>query len=148
MPWLAAPVRQPPRPQGLSAFRESAVTSSFCSANMSARPHDTYGHRATDAPLHAPALRCETTFPPVLPSVQAMSIAIGNAPCSWGVEFPDAPSNPPWQQVFDEASQAGYSGIELGPVGYVPEDPSLLADNLAERGLVLTAGVVLSLIHI
>ena len=71
-----------------------------------------------------------------------MSILIGNAPCSWGVEFPDAPSNPPWQRVLDEASQAGYTGIELGPVGYVPEDPSLLADNLAARGLVLTAGVV------
>lgn len=76
-----------------------------------------------------------------------MSIAIGNAPCSWGVEFPDAPSNPPWQQVLDEASQVGYSGIELGPVGYVPEDPSLLADNLAERGLVLTAGVVFRPFH-
>ena len=76
-----------------------------------------------------------------------MSIAIGNAPCSWGVEFPDAPSNPPWQQVLDEASQAGYSGIELGPVGYIPEDPSLLADNLAERGLVLTAGVVFRPFH-
>lgn len=76
-----------------------------------------------------------------------MSIAIGNAPCSWGVEFPDAPSNPPWQQVLDEASQAGYSGIELGPVGYVPEDPSLLGDNLAERGLALTAGVVFRPFH-
>ena len=76
-----------------------------------------------------------------------MSILIGNAPCSWGVEFPDALSNPPWQQVLDEASRAGYTGIELGPVGYVPEDPSLLADNLGERGLALTAGVVFRPFH-
>lgn len=76
-----------------------------------------------------------------------MSILIGNAPCSWGVEFPDSPTNPPWQQVLDEASRAGYAGIELGPVGFVPEDPSLLADNLGERGLVLTAGVVFRPFH-
>ena len=76
-----------------------------------------------------------------------MPILIGNAPCSWGVEFPDSPTNPPWQEVLDEASRAGYGGIELGPVGYVPEDPSLLADNLAERGLVLTAGVVFRPFH-
>ncbi|MCY4187244.1 MAG: sugar phosphate isomerase/epimerase [Bryobacterales bacterium] len=76
-----------------------------------------------------------------------MSIAIGNAPCSWGVEFPDTPSNPPWHQVLDEASQAGYAGIELGPVGYAPEDPSALADSLAERNLALTAGVVFQPFH-
>ena len=78
-----------------------------------------------------------------------MSIRIGNAPCSWGVEFADDERNPTWQTVLQECSAAGYTGIELGPVGYMPEDPSVLADALAENNLELIGGVVfLSLIHI
>ena len=70
-----------------------------------------------------------------------MVIAIGNAPCSWGVEFPNAESPPPWQTVLDETRQAGYVGAELGPVGYMPEDPAVLRQALQERNLALTAGV-------
>ena len=44
-----------------------------------------------------------------------MNIRIGNAPCSWGVEFPNDPRNPTWQKVLEECSSAGYKGIELGP---------------------------------
>ena len=76
-----------------------------------------------------------------------MLVAIGNAPCSWGVEFPDTPSNPTWQAVLDETSQAGYTGTELGPVGYMPEDPALLGDELEARGLALTAGVLFRPFH-
>ncbi len=76
-----------------------------------------------------------------------MPVAIGNAPCSWGVEFPHAPSNPPWRDVLDEAARSGYRGIELGPVGYMPEDSALLADQLSERGLTLTAGVLFRPFH-
>ena len=71
-----------------------------------------------------------------------MAIEIGNAPCSWGVEFPDDPRNPPWTRVLDECAATGYAGIELGPVGYMPEDPARLAEALAERGLSLIGGVV------
>ncbi|MGP1397680.1 MAG: TIM barrel protein [Inquilinaceae bacterium] len=76
-----------------------------------------------------------------------MTIPIGNAPCSWGVEFPDDPRNPPWERVLDEARDAGYRGIELGPIGYLPEDPGLLADALAKRDLTLTAGVLFRPLH-
>ncbi len=76
-----------------------------------------------------------------------MAINIGNAPCSWGVEFPDADSNPPWQAVLDETRQAGYVGTELGPVGYMPEDPAVLGQALEERNLSLTAGVVFQRFH-
>ena len=31
-----------------------------------------------------------------------MSIRIGNAPCSWGVEFAEDPRNPPWRRVLQE----------------------------------------------
>lgn len=76
-----------------------------------------------------------------------MPLSIGNAPCSWGVETPSAPSNPPWRQVLDETRRAGFRGTELGPVGYMPEDASLLRESLQERGLALTAGVLFRPFH-
>ncbi|MCP4380769.1 MAG: TIM barrel protein [Hyphomicrobiales bacterium] len=76
-----------------------------------------------------------------------MAIPIGNAPCSWGVEFADDPRNPPWEQVLDEAREAGYAGIELGPIGFFPEDPSQFGDALAARGLSLIGGVVFRPLH-
>ena len=53
---------------------------------------------------------------------------IGNAPCSWGVEFAEDPRNPRWQSVLDECAGAGFEGIDLGPVGFFPEDSELLRD--------------------
>ncbi|MBV9672949.1 MAG: TIM barrel protein, partial [Verrucomicrobia bacterium] len=43
--------------------------------------------------------------------------------------------------------EAGYSGTELGPVGFMPEDPAILASALAERRLSLIGGVVFSPFH-
>ncbi|MDP5360558.1 MAG: myo-inositol catabolism protein, partial [Paracoccaceae bacterium] len=71
-----------------------------------------------------------------------MTIRIGNAPCSWGVEFANDPRNPGWRDVLRENAEAGYKGIELGPVGFMPEDPAILADALAEFDLELIGGVV------
>ncbi len=76
-----------------------------------------------------------------------MTIRIGNAPCSWGVEFAGDPRNPPWRSVLRDCAAAGYRGIELGPVGYMPEDPEVLADALAEHGLELIGGVVFRPFH-
>ena len=76
-----------------------------------------------------------------------VSPRIGNAPCSWGVEFPDAPENPPWESVLEETAAAGYAGTELGPVGYVPEDPEALAERLDRLGLSLVGGVVFQPFH-
>ncbi|MEM9814452.1 MAG: TIM barrel protein [Pseudomonadota bacterium] len=76
-----------------------------------------------------------------------MSIQIGNAPCSWGVEFANDPRNPDWRDVLREAATAGYTGIELGPVGFMPEDPPQVADALAEHGLTLIGGVVFRPFH-
>lgn len=76
-----------------------------------------------------------------------MSICIGNAPCSWGVEFASDPRNPTWATVLAECAQAGYKGIELGPVGFMPEDPALLADGLAQHDLALIGGVVFRPFH-
>ena len=76
-----------------------------------------------------------------------MSIRIGNAPCSWGVEFSSDPRNPTWQSVLADCAAAGYKGIELGPVGFMPEDPAILGPALAELDLQLIGGVVFRPYH-
>ncbi|MGI9484808.1 MAG: sugar phosphate isomerase/epimerase family protein [Geminicoccaceae bacterium] len=76
-----------------------------------------------------------------------MTIRIGNAPCSWGVEFADDPRNPDWRMVQKENAEAGYQGIELGPVGFMPEDPGELGEALAEHGQELIGGVVFRPFH-
>lgn len=76
-----------------------------------------------------------------------MSIRIGNAPCSWGVEFAGDPRNPGWETVLKDCAEAGYTGIELGPVGYMPEDPARLAEALARHDLTLIGGVVFRPFH-
>ena len=76
-----------------------------------------------------------------------MTIRIGNAPCSWGVEFAEDPRNPHWQTVLGECAKAGYKGIELGPVGFMPEDPSELGDALDQHDLELIGGVVFRPFH-
>lgn len=76
-----------------------------------------------------------------------MTIRIGNAPCSWGVEFADDPRNPTWQSVLKDCAEAGYGGIELGPVGFMPEDPAVLAEALSENDLELIGGVVFRAFH-
>ena len=76
-----------------------------------------------------------------------MAIKIGNAPCSWGVEFSDDSRNPSWQTVLDECKAAGYNGIELGPIGFMPEDPEILGEALAQRNLTLIGGVIFRPFH-
>lgn len=76
-----------------------------------------------------------------------MAIRIGNAPCSWGVEFADDTRNPAWQTVLKECAEAGYKGIELGPVGFMPEDPEIFGEALAENDLDLIGGVVFRAYH-
>ncbi|MBO9398153.1 TIM barrel protein [Shimia sp. R9_2] len=76
-----------------------------------------------------------------------MTMRIGNAPCSWGVEFAEDDRNPSWKTVLKQCAEAGYKGIELGPVGFMPEDPAVLSDALAEHELELIGGVVFRAYH-
>ena len=48
---------------------------------------------------------------------------IGNAPCSWGVYYPDSDRITP-DAYLDEVAAAGYRGTELGPFGFLPTDPA------------------------
>jgi inosose dehydratase len=74
-------------------------------------------------------------------------LRIGTAPDSWGVWFADDPRQTPWQRFLDEVVTAGYVWIELGPYGYLPTDPGRLRDELAARGLKLSAGTVFTEFH-
>ncbi|WP_138416373.1 sugar phosphate isomerase/epimerase family protein [Sinomonas gamaensis] len=74
-------------------------------------------------------------------------LIIGTAPDSWGVWFADDPKQTPWNRFLDEVAEAGYKWIELGPYGYLPNDPSRLADELKARDLQVSAGTVFTAFH-
>lgn len=71
-----------------------------------------------------------------------MLLNIANAPCSWGVDFADAPANPPWERVLREIAEAGFRATELGPLGYLPTKPQQLADALGHFELRVIAGTL------
>jgi inosose dehydratase len=62
-------------------------------------------------------------------------ITLATGPVTWGVDFADAPGNPPWRQVLDEIVDSALGALELGPIGYLPEDGELLRAELASRNL-------------
>lgn len=72
-----------------------------------------------------------------------MTIRIANAPVSWGIyEFKGITPKYPYSRVLDEIAETGYSGIELGPWGYLPTDPDVLRAELDQRGLRLLSSYV------
>ena len=76
-----------------------------------------------------------------------MNIQLATGPVSWGVDFADTPSNPPWLQVLDEIAASGLSVMELGPVGYFPEAPGVVRQLLAERNLTSAGSFVFDDLH-
>ena len=73
----------------------------------------------------------------------SIDVKIGTAPDNWGVWFPNDPKQIPWNRFLDEIVEADYKWTELGPPGYLPQNPSLLADELKKRGLEVTTGFVM-----
>ena len=72
---------------------------------------------------------------------------IGTAPDSWGVWFPSDPAQSPAEQFLREVVEAGYGWIELGPYGYLPQDPAQLQDQLDAHDLKVLAGTVFEHLH-
>ncbi len=73
-----------------------------------------------------------------------MSIAVASAPCSYGafeVTIGVDPNVPEGVAVLDAIAATGYSGADLGPVGYLGEGDQL-ARRLAFRELSLCGGYV------
>ena len=74
-------------------------------------------------------------------------LQLGTAPDSWGVWFADDPRQVGWKQYLDEVAMAGYVWTELGPSGFLPQDPAQLSDELQSRGLRLCGGTIFAGLH-
>jgi len=74
-------------------------------------------------------------------------LTLGTAPDSWGVWFADDPHQVSWKQYLDEIARAGYRYTELGPSGFLPQDPAQLRDELGSRGLTLCGGTIFAGLH-
>lgn len=76
-----------------------------------------------------------------------MSIRLAASPTNWGVDFADAPTNPPWSEILDAIAAGPLDALELGPVGYLPEEPAALREALAGRGLTAVGSFVFDDLH-
>jgi inosose dehydratase len=74
-------------------------------------------------------------------------LRLGTAPDSWGVWFPSDPHQVTWEVYLDEIARVGYVYTELGPQGFMPQDPKQLRDELAQRGLTVSGGTVFAGLH-
>ncbi|CAK0902643.1 unnamed protein product, partial [Prorocentrum cordatum] len=72
-------------------------------------------------------------------------LKLSGHPCSWGVDYADHPSNPPWDKVIARMAEAGYTGTDLGPVGYYK--PEQLEGLLTKHSLQLVAGNIFEKMH-
>src|SRR3954468_17132056 len=84
---------------------------------------------------------------PAVPDKDVSTLLLGTAPDSWGVWFPTDPHQVSWQQYLDELPKAGYVWTELGPFGFLPQDPERLRDELGQRGLQLCGGTMFAGLH-
>ncbi len=62
-------------------------------------------------------------------------VKLAGGPVSWGVDFAQAPGNPPYAAVLDGIAAAGLRWLELGPVGYLPREGEAARAALGSRGL-------------
>jgi inosose dehydratase len=81
------------------------------------------------------------------PTTDLSRLRLGTAPDSWGVWFASDPFQVSWQVYLDEIARAGYVFTELGPQGFMPQDPERLKDELAARGLTCCGGTVFAGLH-
>jgi len=66
-----------------------------------------------------------------------------SAPDSWGVlDYPGPSWKQSYQKMLDEMVQAGYTGTELGPYGFLPTEAALLSAELDKRKLKLLGSFV------
>jgi inosose dehydratase len=74
-------------------------------------------------------------------------LRLGTAPDSWGVWFSNDPHQVTWDVYLDEIARVGYVYTELGPQGFMPQDPARLQDELARRNLTVCGGTVFAGLH-
>ena len=76
-----------------------------------------------------------------------MGLKVANGPVSWGVDMPGKAGVPPWTEVFEEMSQAGYRWCELGPLGYLPDDDAEVRTTLDALELGVAGSFVMEPMH-
>lgn len=70
------------------------------------------------------------------------TVRVANAPVSWGIlEVGEWGDTPP-AKFLDQLQELGYQGTELGPWGYMPTDPTVLAAELKRRDLDMAGAFV------
>ncbi|MEZ5284657.1 MAG: sugar phosphate isomerase/epimerase [Vicinamibacterales bacterium] len=69
-------------------------------------------------------------------------IRVANAPCSWGVLEFGLGEGASYRTVLQEIASSGYEGTELGDWGFMPTEPSALADALGAHHLALVGAFV------
>jgi inosose dehydratase len=73
---------------------------------------------------------------------------LAGAPISWGAcEVPGWGVMPSPEDVLNEMSNLGLRGTELGPPGFLPEEPKALASALERYSLTLVGGFVPLVLH-
>ena len=80
-------------------------------------------------------------------STSASTVRIAASPVGWGVDFADSPNNPPWEKVLDDIQSSGVGALEMGPVGYLPEDSESLHEILSSRNLTSVGSFVFDDLH-
>jgi inosose dehydratase len=74
---------------------------------------------------------------------------IAGAPISWGVcEVPGWGHQLPADRVLREMRDVGLTATELGPDGFLPRDPSAMANLLSRHGLHAIGGFTPVLLHV
>jgi inosose dehydratase len=73
---------------------------------------------------------------------------LAGAPISWGAcEVPGWGVMPSPEDVLHQMSRLGLRGTELGPPGFLPDEPEALAGALHRHGLTLVGGFVALVLH-
>jgi len=77
-----------------------------------------------------------------------IDVRLAAGPISWGAcELPGWGVMPAPETVLSEMAQLGIRGTELGPPGFLPDDPAALASVLERHGLTLVGGFVPLVLH-
>jgi inosose dehydratase len=75
-------------------------------------------------------------------------VKLAGAPITWGVcEVPGWGKQLDRDKVLDEIRKSGLTATELGPRGFLPDDPAEVRSFLATRNLKLVGGFVPAVLH-
>ena len=80
--------------------------------------------------------------------MSAIRERVAAAPITWGVcEVPGWGFQLSPDRVLDEIQASGVRAMELGPAGFLPEDPAEVREALGRRGLSLVGAFVPAVLH-